>query len=79
MEQAKIKDYVLKKLHEGDVRVHITKINYPSDVKYNASCGVYVDNELDDVFELENISNNEIDEFMKDLNIHIRKNTLFLI
>ena len=76
----KIKDYVVGKYKEGhNVRVHITQIGYEPNHKYNTSLGVYVDDEFDEVFELSNISNNEIEELKSDLNRLIRENTLYLI
>ena len=74
-----IKNYTLNKLHEGSVKVHITKIDFPENKKYDTVLGIWVDGEFDKTFELENITNKEIDEFIVELNNHIHKNTLYLI
>ena len=75
-----IKNYVLEQFqNNNNVRVNITQIGYEPDFKYNTVVGVRVNDELKEVFELENISNNEIEEFKKELNDIISRNTLYII
>lgn len=75
-----IKNYVLKQFKGNNkVKVNVTKIDYEPSVKYDTIVGVWVNDVLEEVFELENINNIEIDEFMKDINTMINKNTLFII
>ena len=73
-----IKKKVMDCLENGDnVRVHVSKID--TTEKYTAVIGVYVNGELDEVFDMENITNTEIDSFTNELEDHIRSKTLFLI
>jgi len=75
-----IKNYVLKQFKRNNkVKVHVTKIGYEPTVKYDTTVGVWVNDVLEEVFELENINNIEIDDFMRDINTMINKNTLFII
>ena len=75
-----IKQYVLKQFkNNNNVRVNVTKIGYEPTVRYNTLVGVRVNDELAEVFELENVNNIEIDKFMNELNEIINKNTLFII
>ena len=74
-----MKNIILNKLKEGDVKAHITKIGYDDDVRYTTSMGIYVDGVLDETFHLTDVTNPEIDKFMKELNDLIMKNTLYLI
>ena len=75
-----IKDYSIKKYEAGNrVKVHVSKIDYPENQKYDTVCGVYINSELTNTYELTNISNKEIDDFTKKLTKLIRSKTLFLI
>ena len=75
-----VKEYVLKKYTDGNkVKVHMTKVDYDNDVEYDTVCGVYVNDELEEVFELTNISNNGIDKLMSEIKELLSKNTLYLI
>lgn len=75
-----MKNYIITKYKEGNnVRTHITKVDYDSDVKYDTVCGVYINEELDEVFELTQITNDEIDVLMKEIDDMIRRNTVYLI
>ena len=75
-----IKDYSLKKYEENNfVKVHITKLDYPNTHKYNTVCGVWINGELTETYELENISNKEIDDFLNETENLVRSKTLFLI
>ena len=77
---SELKEYILKRYKEGNnVRVNVTRIDYDPDVEYNTTCGVYVNNELDEVFELTKISNNGIDKLINEINQLISRNTLYLI
>ena len=76
----KVLDYIEKTYKEGkNIKVNITKIDYPPEKKYNALCGIYVNGDLGEVFELDDICNNEIDELINEINTVIRKNTLYLV
>ena len=75
----KVKEYVMQKLHDGNVRVHFSKVDYPKDHPYDVLCGVYVDNKLSEVFEFENTTNEQIEEYMVELNSFVKQNTLYLI
>ena len=77
----RIKDKSLEyyKSGTGRIKVHISKIDYPSDKPYNTSCGIFINGKLKDVYILENICNDEIDEFLYSLGELKSRNTLFLI
>lgn len=75
-----ILNYIVCKYKDGNnLKVNVSKIDYPPEHKYNALCGVYVNGELDEVFELEDTCNKEIDEFMGEIYKVISQNTLYLI
>jgi hypothetical protein len=73
-----IKYYVQKHFKEGDnVRVHITQLDTKKN--YNTLCGVYINDELTETFELTEVNNNMIEDFKKEMDDWIKKNTLYLI
>ena len=72
-------DFVIEKYMEGNVRVHISQIDYPENQKYDTVMGVYLNGELIESFELEYISNKEIGDLKVQLQDTIRRNTLYLI
>lgn len=75
-----IQEYSLQQYEENNnVRVHITKVDYPNNHRYNTVCGVWVNGELTETYELEDINNNEIDAFIKETDELVRSKTLFLI
>lgn len=79
MEQ-EVLNYITQNYKDGNsIKVNVTKIDYPPEQKYNALLGVYVNDELGEVFELEDICNIEIDELIDEIYKVIRKNTLYLI
>lgn len=79
MEQ-QVLDYIAQNYKNGnDIKVNVTKIDYPPEKKYNALLGVYVNGELGEVFELENMCNLEIDDLTNKIYKVISQNTLYLI
>ena len=73
-------EYIAQKYKEGNnIKVNVTKIDYPPEHKYNALLGVYVNGEVGEIFELEDICNLEIDELIGKINEVICMNTLYLI
>ena len=78
--QTEIMNQVIDSYTQGNaVKLHVTKIDYEPTYKYNTTCGLYVNGELTETFELTDISNDEIDEFMAKVQTEINKNTLYLI
>ena len=73
-------EYITQNYKEGNnIKVNVTKIDYPPEQKYNALFGVYVNGELGEVFELENMCNLEIDDLINEVYKVISQNTLYLI
>ena len=72
-------DFVVAKYMEGNVSVHISQIDYPENQKYDTVMGVYLNEELIESFELEDISNKDIGDLKVQLQDAIRRNTLYLI
>lgn len=73
-------EYITQNYKEGNnIKVNVSKIDYPPEHKYNALFGVYVNDELGEVFELENTCNREIDELVNEVYKVISQNTLYLI
>lgn len=75
-----IKEKAIKSYKDkNDVKVHITKLDYPNDKKYNTLGGIWINNELNETFELENMTNNDIDSFLRCLKEEFSQNTLYII
>lgn len=75
-----IKEFSIGKYEENNnVKVHITKLDYPNAHKYDTVGGVWVNGDLVETFEITGICNNEIDEFINETEELVRAKTLFLI
>lgn len=62
---------------QNKVRIHISKLD--TDKEYDAVIGVYVNDKLKRIFELENITNPLLEEYQKKIIEEINKKKLYLI
>lgn len=77
--KSQIKNYIKEQYtNNNKVKVHICKIDYEPNKKYNIIIGVYVNDYLTETFEVFT-SNNDIDLFMSEINTMINKNNLYVI